>query len=91
MLTASGLESFEREYAGAREYELDGVRVKVLPLERVVASKRAAKRAKDSAQMPMLEAALAARKARTEGKEQAPQLPRRPGSRCQACRGSGRI
>lgn len=36
---------------GAREYELDGVRVKVLPLERVIVSKRAAKRPKDSAQM----------------------------------------
>ena len=69
VLTASGLEPFEREYTGAREYELDGVRVKVLPLERVIASKRAAKRPKDSAQIPILEATLAARKARTEGQE----------------------
>ena len=69
VLTASGLESFEREYAGAREYELDGIRVKVLPLERVIVSKRAAKRPKDSAQIPMLEAALAARNARTEGQQ----------------------
>ncbi len=69
VLTASGLESFEREYTGAREYELDGVRVKVLPLERVIVSKRAAKRPKDLAQIPMLEAVLAARKARTAGKE----------------------
>ena len=69
VLTASGLESFEREYAGAREYELDGVRVKVLPIERVIVSKRAAKRPKDSAQLPILEATLAARKARTEGQE----------------------
>jgi hypothetical protein len=66
VLTASGLESFEREFAGAREYDLDGVRVRVLPLERVIVSKRAAKRPKDSAQIPMLEAALAARKAREE-------------------------
>jgi predicted nucleotidyltransferase len=64
VLTASGLESFEKEFAAAHEYDLDGVRVKVLPLERVIASKLAAKRAKDSAQIPMLEAALAARKAR---------------------------
>ena len=61
VLTASGLESFEREFAGARDYDLDGVRVRVLPLERVIVSKRAAKRPKDSAQIPMLEAALAAR------------------------------
>ena len=64
VLTASGLESFESEFRGARDYELDGVRVKVLPLERVIASKRAARRPKDAAQMPMLEAALAAQRAR---------------------------
>ena len=66
VLTASGLESFETELAGARDYDLDGVRVKVLPLERVIVSKRSAKRPKDSAQLPMLEAALATRRARKE-------------------------
>ena len=66
VLTASGLESFESEFARGREYDLDGVPVKVLPLERVIVSKRAAKRPKDEAQIPMLEAALAARKARNE-------------------------
>lgn len=64
VMTASGLESFESEFARARDYDLDGVPVKVLPLERVIVSKRAAKRPKDAAQMPMLEAALAARRAR---------------------------
>ena len=67
VLTASGLESFERELSGAREYDLDGVRVRVLPLDRVIVSKRAAKRPKDAAQLPMLEAALAARQARGGG------------------------
>ena len=66
VLTASGLDSFAQEFARAREYDLDGVRVRVLPLERVIVNKRAAKRPKDSAQLPMLEAALAARRARTE-------------------------
>jgi hypothetical protein len=33
----------------AREYDLDGLRVRVLPLERVIASKKAARRAKDLA------------------------------------------
>ena len=47
VVTASGLEAFEHEFARAREYDLDGVRVKVLPLERVIVSKRAAKRPKD--------------------------------------------
>lgn len=60
VLTASGLESFEREFMRGREYVLDGVPVKVLPLERVIASKRAAKRPKDTAQLPMLEATLEA-------------------------------
>jgi len=64
VLTASGLESFDSEFRGARDYDLDGVPVRVLPLERVIVSKRAAKRPKDSAQLPMLEAALAVRKAR---------------------------
>ena len=64
VLTASGLDSFEDEFAGARDYDLDGVHVKVLPLERVITSKRAAQRPKDTAQLPMLEAALAAARAR---------------------------
>ncbi len=64
VVTASGLDSFESEFTGARDYELDGVPVKVLPLERVILSKKAAKRLKDAAQIPMLEAALAARHAR---------------------------
>ena len=63
-LSPSGLDSFDREFVRAHEYDLDGVRVKVLPLERVIASKRATMRAKDAAQLPMLEAALAARNAR---------------------------
>lgn len=64
VLTASGLDSFESEFMRARDYTLDGVPVKVLPLERVIISKRAAKRLKDAAQIPLLEAALAARNAR---------------------------
>ena len=62
VLTASGLESFEDEYARARDYVLDDLRIRVLPLERVIASKRAANRAKDAAQLPLLEAALAAKR-----------------------------
>jgi hypothetical protein len=66
VLTASGLESFDAEFGGAKDYDLGGVQVRVLPLERVIASKRAANRLKDTAQLPMLEAALAARKAKGE-------------------------
>jgi hypothetical protein len=63
VLMASGLGAFEEEYSVAPTYELDGIPVKVLSLERVIASKRAAKRPKDLAQLPTLEAALAAKKA----------------------------
>jgi hypothetical protein len=64
VLTAQGLETFDVEFTASREYELDGVKVRVLPLERVIASKRAANRPKDLAQLPALEAALAARQER---------------------------
>ena len=64
--SASGLGSFDDEYAAAQEYELDGLRVRVLPLARVIVSKRAANRPKDVAQLPILEAALAAKE--SEGK-----------------------
>jgi hypothetical protein len=39
--------------------ELDGLKVRVLPLERIIASKRVAGRLKDLAVLPALEAALA--------------------------------
>lgn len=62
VLTAQGLGAFAEEYATAKEIDLDGIRVRILPLERVIASKRIAARPKDLAQMPALEATLAARK-----------------------------
>jgi hypothetical protein len=49
VLTAQGLGSFSDEYAGAKESDLDGVRVRILPLERVISSKRVVGRAKDLA------------------------------------------
>jgi hypothetical protein len=70
VLTASGLDTFEGEFARAHEYDLDGVPIKVLPLERVIVSKRAAQRPKDTAQLPMLEATLAATRARRKDDHQ---------------------
>jgi hypothetical protein len=55
-----GLRAFEKELEGAVEADISGVPVKVLPLERVIASKRAAGRPKDKAAMPALLATLAA-------------------------------
>jgi len=59
VLTMTGLDTFAAEYSGAEDMELDGVPLKVLPLERIIESKRAANRPKDRAALPALEAALA--------------------------------
>ncbi len=59
VLTANGLSDFATEYDGARSILMDGLELRVLPLARILASKRAANRPKDLAQIPALEAALA--------------------------------
>lgn len=61
VLTAHGLEDFDVEYAGAITVEIDDVSLRVLPLDRVIVSKRALNRPKDIAAVPALEAALLAR------------------------------
>ncbi len=66
VLTANGLDDFESEYRRAIEYAVDGIVVKVLPLERIIASKRSANRPKDIAAIPALEATLRARDASSE-------------------------
>lgn len=57
--TAHGLDAFAVEYQRARVLDLDGLRVRVLPLDRIIVSKRAAGRPKDLAVLPALEATLA--------------------------------
>ena len=64
VLTAHGLNSFEREYEGTISHTVDGVSLRILPLERIIATKRATGRAKDLAQIPALEATVAARAAK---------------------------
>jgi hypothetical protein len=61
-----GLKAFDSEYAKAVEIDLDGVAIKVLPLERVIASKKAAGRPKDKAALEALRAALAANRTNRE-------------------------
>lgn len=61
VLTAHGLEGFDAEYATALEQVIDGIPVKVLPLDRVIVSKRSTNRPKDIAALPALEATLRAR------------------------------
>lgn len=55
-----GLEDFDLEFARAVTVDVCGIPLKVLPLDRVIASKKAANRKKDLAVLPALEAALAA-------------------------------
>jgi predicted nucleotidyltransferase len=58
VLTMSGLDDFASEYARTRTIVVDGLPVRVLPLERIIHSKRTAARPKDRAVLPALEAAL---------------------------------
>lgn len=68
VVRCDGLLDFDTEYASAIDVELaTGLIVKVLPIERVLASKLAANRRKDRAVIPALEAAIAAIRA-TGGK-----------------------
>jgi hypothetical protein len=55
----SGLADFASEYASVRHETIDGVPIPVLPLGRIVESKRAAARPKDKAILHALEDALA--------------------------------
>lgn len=64
VLTAHGLDSFDAEYERALVREIEGVSVRILPLERIIASKRATRRPKDLAALPALEAALLAKRSR---------------------------
>jgi len=57
--TCSGLRPFLQEYDESVEMDVEGLMLKVLPLDRVIASKKAADRPKDRAYLPTLRAALA--------------------------------
>ena len=61
VLTAHGLADFESEYVQAPQCLIDDVPVRVLPLDRIIASKRSTNRPKDIAALPALEATIRAR------------------------------
>jgi hypothetical protein len=65
VLTAHGLEDFASEYERALVAEIDEISVRVLPLERVIASKTSTNRPKDVAALPALDATLRARDGKT--------------------------
>jgi len=56
-----GLESFDQEVRRATLVQVGGINVPVLPLERIIVSKRASGRPKDLSILPALEDALRAR------------------------------
>jgi hypothetical protein len=58
VLRMDGLQDFRDEFAAAIEMPVGDVRIKVLPLARVLASKRAAARPKDRLVIPVLEEVL---------------------------------
>ena len=60
VLNMDGLESFDKELKNAVEIPLERIRVKVLPLDRILASKQAANREKDRLTIPVLKDALVA-------------------------------
>src|SRR5262245_12481863 len=61
-----GLGAFADEYANAVEIEIDGIPLRVLPLERIIVSKSASKRSKDIAVLPALAEALAVLRSKNE-------------------------
>ena len=60
VLSLSGIGDFESELNNTTEFTLNGIRLCVLNLSRIIASKKAGGRAKDKAALPALEAALLA-------------------------------
>ncbi len=63
-LRMDGLDGFDVEFGRSLELTLDDVAVRVLPLSRIIASKRAAAREKDRLVIPVLEQVLALQQAR---------------------------
>ncbi len=59
VLTMDGLNDFDEELVHALEISIGRAKVRVLSLERIIASKRAANREKDRLVLPVLEAAAA--------------------------------
>lgn len=61
VLSMSGLNDFATEYRGSCEQVIDGITLRLLPLERILQSKRAANRVKDEPGIHQIEVALRVR------------------------------
>jgi hypothetical protein len=62
LFSVTGLRSFASEYQGAVSSKIDGLPVKVLPLNRILQSKKVIRRDKDLVHIPLIENVLRARK-----------------------------
>ncbi|HEY2081818.1 MAG TPA: hypothetical protein VGI88_03465 [Verrucomicrobiae bacterium] len=62
LFEVTGLKSFAAEYRHALTFTMEGLKVKVLPLARILKSKKAIMRDKDVAHIPHIERVLKARK-----------------------------
>jgi len=71
-----GLDGFAAEHRRSREIDLGATKVRVLPLDRIIASKRAANRPKDRAVLPVLENVLRTIKEARPSRYAAPGLDR---------------
>ena len=67
IFSMTGLKKFAAEYNHAREMLWNGLKIRVLPLERIYQSKKASARDKDMAHLPLLQNVIKAQK-RNEGK-----------------------
>ena len=67
IFSMTGLKKFAAEYNHAREMLWNGLKILVLPLERIYQSKKASARDKDMAHLPLLQNVIKAQK-RNEGK-----------------------
>ena len=68
VLSMSGLSTFDEEWANALDLTVGDVVTRVLPLTRILASKRAADRPKDRLVIPVLEDVVALQASRQGGK-----------------------
>lgn len=66
LCAVTGLRKFTAEYNDAVMREIEGVAVKILPLERVLKSKKTIRRDKDLAHIPLIENVLKARRVSEE-------------------------
>jgi hypothetical protein len=69
VLRMDGLRSFDEEMRGAIEVPVGKVRIKLLPLERIIVSKKAANRPKDRLSLPVLQNASLAIHPRHRGQD----------------------